>query len=77
MEQVRPPEDGYQSMVKLDKAVVLQVCDREPGDKRMPHGRLLIPMEYIHRPGCPGLDGDECPRDATEGDGAQATGPTA
>lgn len=51
--EVRAPEEaGFQAMVKLDKAVVLQVCNREPGDKKMPHGRLLIPREYVHRVDC-------------------------
>jgi len=55
--EVRPAEKGHQPMVKLDAGVVLQVCDRAPGDKTMPKGRLLIPREYVHRPECPEVDG--------------------
>ena len=50
---LRRAKKGEQSMVRLDRGVILQTCSGE----LVPRPRLLIGREYVHRPNCPSLTG--------------------
>ncbi len=54
----RPGTASKQQMIRLDKGVVVQICDRAPGETKMPRAEVWVGRDNVHLPTCSTVTGD-------------------